>query len=64
LFIDQNAPETYYFLLEEIEANLLAELRKILEGKAADQAATAKAKEITDAIKSAAAEQTAETSTR
>lgn len=52
-FIEENEPETYHFLLEEIENLLLAELRKILEGKSADQVATARAKEIIDAVKQA-----------
>jgi hypothetical protein len=52
-FIDENEPEQYEYLLEEIESCLLAELRKILEGKEADQAAAMRAKEITDAIKNA-----------
>jgi hypothetical protein len=52
-FIDENEPEQYHYLLEEIESCLLAELRKILEGKEADQAAAVRAKEITDAIKNA-----------
>jgi hypothetical protein len=52
-FIDENEPEVYHYLLEEIEGYLLIELRKILEGKEADQAAAARAKEIMDAVKDA-----------
>jgi hypothetical protein len=59
-FIEENEPETYYFLLEEIEANLLVELRRILEGKQADQAATAHAKEILEAVRHANEERTKE----
>jgi hypothetical protein len=56
-FIDKNEPETYHYLLEEVETLLLIELRKILEGKAADESATKRAKEIMDAVKHASAEQ-------
>jgi hypothetical protein len=49
-FIDEHEPETYYYLLEEIEACLLAELRKILEGKEVDQATVLRAKEIMDVV--------------
>lgn len=45
-FIEGQEPEAYYFLLEEVEEKLLFELRKILEGREADQAATSRAKEI------------------
>jgi hypothetical protein len=50
-FIDENDPGAYHYLLDEIEARLLAELRKILEGKDADQADAARAKEILGAVK-------------
>lgn len=50
-FIDENEPGTYHYLLEEIEACLLAELRRILEGREADQAATMRAKDIMNAIR-------------
>jgi hypothetical protein len=49
-FIDEQDPGAYYYLIDEIEANLLNELRKILDGKEADQAATQRAKEIMSAI--------------
>jgi len=49
-FIDENEPETYHYLLEEIEGYLLNELRKILEGRDADQAAAQQAKEIMKAV--------------
>lgn len=55
-FIEKNQPETYYYLLDEIERSLLLELRKILEGKDADHATVARAKEIMDAVKQADAE--------
>jgi hypothetical protein len=48
-FVDENDPGAYHYLLDEIY--LLAELRKILKGEEADQAATARAKEIMYAIK-------------
>jgi len=57
-FIDENEPETYHYLLDEIEGYLLIELRKVLEGKDADQAATARAKEIMDAVNHADTERT------
>jgi hypothetical protein len=52
-FIDENEPEAYYYLVEELENLLIIELRKILEGKEADQVAVVRAQEITDAIRSA-----------
>jgi hypothetical protein len=52
-FIDEHQPETYHYLLEEIESCLLLELRNILEGRGADQAATKRAKQIMDAVKQA-----------
>jgi hypothetical protein len=52
-FIDEHEPEAYHYLLEELESLLLIELRKIVEGKEADQAAAVRAKQITDALKSA-----------
>jgi len=52
-FIDEHEPEQYHYLLEEVESSLLIELRKILQGEEADQAAAMRAKQITDAIKSA-----------
>lgn len=50
-WIDENDPGLYHYLLGEIESLLLTELRKILEGEQADQAATLRAKKIMDAIK-------------
>jgi hypothetical protein len=58
-WIDEHEPETYHFLLEEIEGYLLTELRKILEGKDADQTAATRAKQIMEAIKHADDERTA-----
>lgn len=60
-FIDEYEPETYYYLLEELEANLLVELRKILEGKEADKADAEHAKEIMAALKDAEEERVQET---
>jgi hypothetical protein len=56
-WIDESDPAAYHYLLEEIESNVLAELRKILEGKEADQAAAARAKAIMDAVKDVEKEQ-------
>jgi hypothetical protein len=50
-FIEQNEPELYHFLLEEIEGYLLVELRKILEGKDADQASIEKSRGIIKAVR-------------
>jgi hypothetical protein len=55
-FIDEHEPETYYFLLEEIERSLLSELRRVLEGKEADRADAARAKEIMDTVRDVEAE--------
>jgi hypothetical protein len=52
-FIDEHESETYHYLLDEIERLLLSELRNILEGRDADQAATMRAKEIMDAVSKA-----------
>ena len=52
-FIDEQEPESYYHLLEEIESLLLIELRRVLEAKDADRADTTRAKEIMDAISKA-----------
>lgn len=57
-FIDENDPGAYHYLLDEIEARLLAELRKILEGKDADQADVARAREIMENIGAAEQEST------
>ncbi len=51
-FIESQEPEAYFYLLEEVEEKLLFELRKILEGREADKAATSRAKEIMDAVNS------------
>jgi hypothetical protein len=56
-FIDGQDAGAYYYLLDEIEGKLLSELRKILDGKDADQAATQRAKEIMSAIKELDADQ-------
>ena len=52
-FIDQNEAGAWHYLLDELEACLLAELRKMLEGKEADQLMTERAKAIMDAVKEA-----------
>jgi hypothetical protein len=49
--IDGLDPNSYYYLLDVIEGSLLAELRKILEGKEADEAATVRAKTIMEAVR-------------
>jgi hypothetical protein len=45
-FVDEQDPGSYHYLLDELEASLLSELRNILDGKAADQRAAQHAKEI------------------
>jgi hypothetical protein len=52
-FIDQNDPGAWHYLLDELENCLLAELKKILDGKAVDQLMTERAKAIMDAVKEA-----------
>jgi len=52
-FIDEHDAGAYYPLVEEIEDKLLSELRKILEGKEADQSSIQQTKEILSAIKAA-----------
>lgn len=52
-FIDDQEPEAYHYLLEEIEDHLLAVLRHILEGKEADKDDAARAKAIMAAVKDA-----------
>jgi hypothetical protein len=52
-FIDEHDAGAYYPLVEEIEDKLLSELRKILEGKEADQSSIQQTKEILSAIKGA-----------
>jgi len=49
-WIDDTPPEMYHFLLEELEDRLLSELRNILDGVQADQAAAQKAKDILKAV--------------
>ena len=50
-WIDQNEPESFYYLLDELEQLLLTELRKVLEGKEADHASVERAKQIMDVLK-------------
>ncbi|MGK7058056.1 hypothetical protein AB4853_16465 [Bradyrhizobium sp. 1050_B9_N1_2] len=45
-WIDSTEPERYHYLLEELEEKLIGELRKILDGEEADQAATERGKSI------------------
>jgi hypothetical protein len=52
-FIDEQDAGAYYYLLEEIENRLLAELRKILEGKEADQSSIQQVRDIMRATKEA-----------
>lgn len=49
-FIDKNEPETYHYLLDELEKRLLAELRNMLEGDDVDQVSIKKVAEINKAI--------------
>jgi hypothetical protein len=63
-WIDQNEPETYYYLLEELEPLLLAELRKVLDAKETDQASIEKARAIMDALKKGEEEQAKAAATR
>jgi hypothetical protein len=58
-FIDEQDAGAYYYLLDELEAKLLGELRKILDGKEADQAAAQWATELTRFLNKANAEQAA-----
>ncbi|MGA8583935.1 MAG: hypothetical protein WB715_08875 [Roseiarcus sp.] len=52
-FIDENDPGAYYYLLDELELRLLSELRKILDGKEADQSSIQQATNILKATKAA-----------
>jgi hypothetical protein len=49
-WIDTNEPERYHYLLDELEEKLLGELRKILDGAEADQAATERAHNILNTV--------------
>lgn len=49
-FIDENEPELYYLLLDEIEAALLSELRRVLDGKHVDHEGIVRAKAIMAAL--------------
>jgi len=49
-WIDGTPPEMYHFLLDELEERLLSELRNILDGVQADEAAAQKAKGILKAV--------------
>jgi len=55
-FIDENEPEVYYYLLDEVENSLLSELKKILDGKNADQETLAKARQIMAEVEKAKVE--------
>jgi hypothetical protein len=50
---DEQDTGAYYYLLEEIEDRLLSELRKILDGKEADQSSIQQVKDIMSATKKA-----------
>jgi hypothetical protein len=49
-FIDEEEPEFYYLLLDEIEAALLSELRRVLDGKDVDHEGVVRARAIMDAL--------------
>lgn len=55
-WIDDNQPETYHYLLDELENNLLLELKKILDGVEVDAAEITKARKILNAVNQAAGE--------
>ncbi len=57
-FIDEYDTNTYYYLLDELESNLLSELRKMLEGKDIDQASVAQSAEIMEMVKKVREEST------
>lgn len=50
-WIDQTEPQMYHFLLEELQSNLLGELRKILDGSDASRSEIERARQILDAVK-------------
>ena len=52
-FVDEQDPSFYHYLLDEIETNLLDELRKILDGKETTQSSIQQAKNIMSTIKDA-----------
>jgi HEPN domain-containing protein len=56
-FIDKNDAGAFHYLLDELEACLLSELQKMLEGKEVDQAAIKQAKEIMGAVNEAKVQQ-------
>jgi hypothetical protein len=49
-FIDENEPETFYFLVDEVKANLLAELKRILDGTAIDEENIVRSTQIMKAV--------------
>jgi len=49
-FIDEQEPELYYLLLDEVEAALLSELRRVLDGKEVDHESAVRAKAIMDVL--------------
>lgn len=55
-FIDEQEPESYYYLLEELEQLLLAELKKMLDGKSVDKADADRVKQIMTAVNKADAD--------
>lgn len=50
-FIEEHKSACYHYLLDELENNLLDELKKILEGKATDEASVVQAKAIMEQVK-------------
>ncbi|SDR87094.1 hypothetical protein [Bradyrhizobium canariense] len=55
-WIDDSSPEAYHYLLDELENNLLLELRKILNGVETDAAEITKARKILNAVNQAVEE--------
>jgi hypothetical protein len=49
-WIENSQPGAYYHLLDEVQKLLLAELRKIVDGRVADRDAAERAKEIMSAV--------------
>lgn len=49
-YIDKNEPAAHYHLLEEIEQNLLSELRRMLEGADIDEKSVGQAAQIMEAV--------------
>ncbi len=56
-FIEEQDPSAYHYLLDEIEDKLLNELRKILDGKEADQSSIQHGSDLLSATRAAVAAQ-------